>query len=1855
MVFKQSVNRKPIIGTGLFFSIMLMVFSCCLPNADAAQMSDYCVTPPYIGATVTPNLLLMIDNSASMYDLAYTDSTNLYCANAPTTSCTAGSTCAGTAYCLVSTTTATTTTTTAKPCTSDADCTGGSGDHCSNSNQCTKSTVTTTTVTQNPIQCTQDSTCYNITPNDICNNKCTATHTCYDATYNDTKVCSVTSATTCSSNSDCPTGESCVYRYSGYFNTSDTYSYDFTNKKFTGGAIMPGTCYSPTGSPTFACVNVDNNAKPTTITQFVASGNFLNWLTMSKFDIEKQILTGGKYLANACSISTNVSCSSSADCPSGETCNSGVNVLVAETRGCSGRKFIKVAPGMSNITFDVRGGSPTGITSTTSLANEWGQTYIDIYNGTYNAAACNAAANDWMNVNTTNLGTVQNDTKACVGSSSSNAVLTFNQSIHDCFWYYNGHGLSNLNPIENACVGDWAGNPAANITSPDAPDAICSDVLTHANSLVWPSSATGYNLGYLGLCYSPSTGVWDNTCAYNENVDYCAQMGEPGQVTDPPSNQITSGTIQNAPGFMMEAGLASLTPLSTMNVRAALAAQPSGLIANYQNLIRFGAMTFQNNGSASECNQNGHCSITTSDSCAADSACPSGEKCVYPIPCVNVCSVTQTRQCFKNSDCPSGETCGPLTKTDGGIITSYIGAGYCSASPTTSCVVDTDCSNGDTCTASIGDHSSGLIHNIDNIQAASWTPFDEAFYNAIGYYARSNYYPVPPATATPLSRGDAGDLNSPLYNFNFTNPSRPAAYLTNRNPSQQSCQKNNILLITDGMSTADQNPQAEALANTYAQVVSYTVGTTTYSYPNNYGPSACLPDLGSRSLPVLTWLANNRNIKSFSPTDPTVKHCSDDVYKLCTLDSDCGSGNICSNLPTHSSEYINTYIVFTGGSTGGPGLCDPKTYLTAAASNGGTSLFQVSSLNSLNTVLTNAFDQVAAKAAAGTAASVLASGEGSGANIVQSVYYPHRKFFNSTNSSDYVEISWVGSLTNLWYYVDPFLNNSSIREDNGLPGTMNTNPGGGDKTLNLLASSTSTSGDYIVNMYYDKNGGVTKANRFYSDATGNLITSPIPSTITFDQLNYLWEAGIMLWKRDPTTASGKRKIYTTLSSGPTWSFLPGNFSADTLNGDTNNSAILAPYLQAVNSTEASNIINWVQGIDPASGYCSATTSSSCNTDADCPSGQSCVIFRSRTVKVDLNGDGNTTDNPVTCSGCVGSGMNENIPRVWKLGDTINSTPKIVSWTALNSYGTVYGDSTYGDSAALEDPPNPNQFAATSAYKKRGMVFAGGNDGMLHAFKLGTLQLHWSTQGSTQKARLLNPDYPTDYYTTGTVCSNSDTVPCGQEMWAYIPKHVLPYLKYMASNTYCHLSSVDLTPYIFDASINGGANARRNVSSWRTVLIGGMRTGGACRMQGEACNAISGVTGTNCVNTPLLDPADNTKGLGYSVYFALDITDPNNPSLMWEFANDSLGFSTTGPAIVRIDGTNTTTNKPDKSLNGNWFVVIGSGPTGGIDAGIHQFLGRSDQNMKLFVLDLRTGAVVATIDSGITDAFAGSLIRSTLDINTDYQDDVVYVPYVRLDSSAGTWTQGGVGRLVTNADPNPANWTWSTLIDGVGPVTAAVAKVYDATMQNLWVYFGTGRYYYVRSSSADDPNGQRYLFGIKDPCVTQLSSNSACTAGQSFSALTDVTNISNVPGASVANASGFNGWYVQMDQSGAYTYSPDPQTNFWAERDVTDPLATTGGVVYFTTFKPYTDVCLLGGKTFIWAFQYNTGGAPTGLKGQVLVQLSTGAIQQQNLSSAFTSAGGRKTASMEGKPPEVQGLNVISAPAPVNRIVHVRER
>src|SRR2546430_11299779 len=190
-------------------------------------------------------------------------------------------------------------------------------------------------------------------------------------------------------------------------------------------------------------------------------------------------------------------------------------------------------------------------------------------------------------------------------------------------------------------------------------------------------------------------------------------------------------------------------------------------------------------------------------------------------------------------------------------------------------------------------------------------------------------------------------------------------------------------------------------------------------------------------------------------------------------------------------------------------------------------------------------------------------------------------------------------------------------------------------------------------------------------------------------------------------------------------------------------------------------------------------------------------------------------------------------KVWKLGDIVNSTPVIVG-APKERYDVIYGDSTYT--------------AFFTQYKNRRMVaYAGANDGMLHAFNTGFY--HRGDDPSTSSA--------TEHgWFTRTATDNSGGPLLGDELWGFIPYHLLPQLLWLTRADYAHTYYVDLKSKVTDARIFTADADHPN--GWGTILIAGMRLGGSC----ESCPTANA--------PPLSVTISGTARKLYSAYLWLDI-------------------------------------------------------------------------------------------------------------------------------------------------------------------------------------------------------------------------------------------------------------------------------------------------------------------------------------------------------------------------------------------------
>ncbi|GAB6071800.1 PilC/PilY family type IV pilus protein [Venenivibrio stagnispumantis] len=524
-------------------------------------------------------------------------------------------------------------------------------------------------------------------------------------------------------------------------------------------------------------------------------------------------------------------------------------------------------------------------------------------------------------------------------------------------------------------------------------------------------------------------------------------------------------------------------------------------------------------------------------------------------------------------------------------------------------------------------------------------------------------------------------------------------------------------------------------------------------------------------------------------------------------------------------------------------------------------------------------------------------------------------------------------------------------------------------------------------------------------------------------------------------------------------------------------------------------------------------------------------------------------------GCRNRKVDDN-GNTWKLADIMNSSPQIVHY---DNYDVVY---------------------------------VASNDGILHAFKLGKYE---SLNQTDQVAQL-----------TG------DNI--GKELWGFIPKNALPYLRYLADPNYCHIYLNDLTPYIFN-SISG-----------KKILIGGFRLGGGC---GYNCSGDQSSC-SNPVNPPS-DTCTSSSCVGLSSYYALDITDPENPKFLWEFTYKDLGFAYSGPGLIR-----TKENGVDKE-----YIIFASGMHNYSAQFANGANNETDRELKIYVLDSNTGQLERTIYTGIQKAFSGRIFSEGLDFDGDGYTDYIAFGYTQ-QSGSNTSFKGGIillgGKKINNnlypfknassvSDWSFNNYTSFKIDDkntvDINPVTTKVEfmKCFD----RWYIYFGTGRWF---KKDDDWEVNRNTLFGV--PFDIKSDNN-----GQYIDFITTTQNVTDESNVSnICTSSSSIGWYINLDPADSNTYS-------LKEKNLSDPVVTTQNLIIFTTTKPNGDLCGFGGNTRVWTLNCATGGLPSGCRGDLyqvsnvagtlLLQLSGSNIQEINIANIADT--GRVSNWYKGTPPE----------------------
>ena len=481
-----------------------------------------------------------------------------------------------------------------------------------------------------------------------------------------------------------------------------------------------------------------------------------------------------------------------------------------------------------------------------------------------------------------------------------------------------------------------------------------------------------------------------------------------------------------------------------------------------------------------------------------------------------------------------------------------------------------------------------------------------------------------------------------------------------------------------------------------------------------------------------------------------------------------------------------------------------------------------------------------------------------------------------------------------------------------------------------------------------------------------------------------------------------------------------------------------------------------------------------------------------------------------------------------LGDIINSAPVYVG---AQNYG-------YGSAADL---PGYTDFITTIKQTRRQMLYAGANDGMLHAFDAKT----------------------------------------GIEQFAYIPRAVFSgvganKLSNLTRKSFPHQYTVDGPISVNDVYIDG---------HWKSILVGTLGAGG---------NIVYALD----VTDP--DQFDGSKvlwefshpELGYVTGQPL-IVRLNDGNWYAVIGNgyESQTCDKTPMLRYSIDSTTglptCTNSSPLDTRNAKlFFIKLNPNLTNGWD----------NSSGDYFVIHATDNQVVpSTHTEAVDNALSGPAgltqldkQRMTGDLNFDFKTDVLY---------AGD-LQGNLWRFDLTASTS-SGWTARSIFQAVDsssnkqPISATPAVMSHPTSGSGYiVLFGTGLYLYGSATGyADDPANKntQSLYGIWDN--TSIANPTWSVSGRSqlqqqtilqqiqqiFGSYT--YNIRNVS-INTVNWSSKKGWYLDLLQPAS---AGTPQQG---ER-VTEAAQFLGsGRVLFNTKIPSTDACTAGGSS--WAMEIDAG-------------------------------------------------------------------
>ena len=409
--------------------------------------------------------------------------------------------------------------------------------------------------------------------------------------------------------------------------------------------------------------------------------------------------------------------------------------------------------------------------------------------------------------------------------------------------------------------------------------------------------------------------------------------------------------------------------------------------------------------------------------------------------------------------------------------------------------------------------------------------------------------------------------------------------------------------------------------------------------------------------------------------------------------------------------------------------------------------------------------------------------------------------------------------------------------------------------------------------------------------------------------------------------------------------------------------------------------------------------------------------------------------------------------------------------------------------------------------------------------------------------------------------NGDT---GAEMWAYVPRITMPKMHRLAKENWSvtHEFSVDGSPQIMDAYFGG---------NWKTVLVAGLASGG--------------------------------RG-----YYALDVTNPATPTVLWEICHDPSLCAISDPDIGFTHGNPVITKRP---TDGKWIVAFTSGLNN-----VSPGTGRG----YLYIVDLATGAILDKLDTGVGNTTTPSgfshLSAYADNFNNDNTGKFIF----------GGDLYGNVWKYDMQTSP-PTRLKLAELKDGSGKPQSITSRPELALIDGFpVVYVGTGRYLglddLVDPATLTPPNQWAYqqsIYAIKDRGVAYGNFRTGNVVENTITVLSETQRSTS---NNTVDWGVKDGWFMDFNPGGE---SPGERVNL--------DLQLVQGTLLVVTNVPNQSACAVGGDSWIYQFNYKNGtyveSSALGVAGQKFTgQITVGLVVVRLPSGVFkgiaTGATGTKT-------------------------------